>query len=130
MLKLTLQENYRQEFIDYTKNRMQKSSNIKLYSYLTNSILNNTFTFFLEHRLTVEANAKSYWYQSGKKQIESYGYSGHSVNDRDDVEGIKDNLFNEVFCKAEWVARSLTEGYSETCRATIGNENFNNIITC
>lgn len=121
MKKLILTENMRSEFLEYAINRKNKNN----YNYLTESILNNTFTFFLDHKLTVEANAKSYWYKNNKREIESFGYSGIDINFRDNIEGMKDNLYHEVFCKAEWIARSIKETwYSETVKETIGSKNY------
>jgi hypothetical protein len=128
MKKLTLQENYKEEFLRYCQERILKCSYMKNYDYLTESILKNTFDFFFTKKLTVEENAKSYWTNNNQKEIECYGYSGYSINDRDDLEGIKDNLFHEIFCKAEWVARSLKEDYKETCKAYYGSKNYNLII--
>jgi hypothetical protein len=126
MKKLTLLENDRQEFIDYAKNRINKS--IKPLNYLTNNILHNTFTFFVNHKLTVEANARSYWYKNNKKEIECFGYSGRDINFRDDEEGIRDNLYHEIFCKAEWIARSNIDGYIQTVKGTIGIKNYKSIV--
>ncbi len=128
MLKLTLKENQKQDFITYAYNRMNRCSHIKNYNHVTKSILENTFDFFLNHKLTVEANAKSYWYKSGKIEMECYGYSGFSINERDDIEGITDNLYHEIFCKAEWIARSIIGGYVDTCKSYFGNANFNKIV--
>ena len=97
MLKLTLQENQKDEFLEYSYKRMGQH-NIKEYNHVTKSILEKTFDFFCQHKLTVEANAKSYWYQNGKKQLECYGYC-YSINNRDDVDGITENLFHEIFVK-------------------------------
>jgi hypothetical protein len=119
MLKLTLDETYREAFIQYSLNRIARSG--KEYHYLTRNILTNTFTFFINHKLTVEEDAKSYWYINGKKEIESYGYSGYSSNERDDIQEMTENLYHHIFCKAEWIARSLTQTwYIETVRQTIG----------
>ena len=121
--KLVLVENMRSDFMGYAINRKGKY-NIE-YNYLTEKILNNTFSFFLSHKLTVTENATSYWYKNNKKEIECCGYSGIDINFRDDLEGMKDNLFHEVFCKAEWIARSIKETwYSETVKETIGSKNY------
>jgi hypothetical protein len=127
MLKLTLQENQKEEFINYSYDRINGCNHIKDYSHITKSILSNTFDFFLKHRLTVEANAKSYWYNNSKKEIECYGYSGYSINERDNEEGIIQNLYHEIFCKAEWLARGIKDGYSETCKSYFGR-NYNKLI--
>lgn len=125
MKKIKLSENMRNEFINYSLNRISKSNYIKDYNYLTKSILNNTFTFFFNHKLTVEENAKSYWYMNNEKNIECCGYSGYSINERDDKEGMIDNLYHEIFCKAEWIARSTRETwYIETVKQTIGSKNY------
>lgn len=119
MKKLTLREDNRMEFMDYARMRMINSD--KNYD----TILNNTFSFFLNHKLTVEENGKSYWTKNGKKEIECYGYSGASINERDNIEGMTYNLFHVLFCQAEWIARSITESwYSDTVKETIGNKNY------
>jgi hypothetical protein len=125
MLKLTLQDSQKEEFMNYVNDRIKKSS--LNYNYITQSIITNTFNFFVKHRLTVEENARSYWYNQSKKEIECYGYSGYSTNDKDNIEEIKDNLFHEVFCKAEWMSRSIKEGYSDVCQAYFG-KNYKTII--
>lgn len=127
MLKLTLQENQMNTFIEYAYNRIGKNANVKDYNHITKSILENTFDFYLKHKLTVEDNAKSYWYNNGKKEIECYGYSGYSINERDDITGIIENLYHEIFCKAEWIARSIFGGYTETCKAYFGKA-YNQIL--
>lgn len=126
MKKIKLSEDMRSDFIDYSFERINKSNfNIKNYNHVTKNILNNTFTFFLEHKLTVEDNAKSYWYKNGQKNIECYGYSGKDINFRDDKDGMIDNLYHEVFCYAEWIARSITETwYNDVVKETIGNKNY------
>lgn len=126
MKRLTLTENDRQGFLTYTKERIKNSS--KEYQYITESLLNNVFTFFLAHRLTVQENAVTFWYNNGKKEMECYGYSGFSINERDNETGMKDNLFHEVFCKTEWLARGLKDGwFLDTCKAYFGRS-FNQII--
>ena len=126
MKKVRLAESMRDGFIYYSRDRMRSS--IKEYNHVTESILNKTFSYFLKNKLTAEANAKTYYYDNGKKEMLSDGYCGYSVNVRDDAEGMIDNLCHHVFCKAEWIARSIKGGYTEVCKARIGAKNYNNII--
>jgi len=126
MLNLTLQENQKENFISYAYERMNRTD--KNYNYVTKSILENTFDFFFSHKLTGEENAKTYWYRNGKKEIECFGYSGSSINERDDIKGITENLFHEIFCKAEWIARSAKGNYADTCKSYFGNVNYNKIM--
>jgi hypothetical protein len=126
MKKLTLIDNDREEFLIYSKERIKNSS--KDYPYITDSLLNNVFTFYIDHRLTVQENAVTYWYNNDKKEMECLGYSNYSINERDNEEGMKLNLFHEVFCKTEWLARGLKEEwFLDTCKAYFGRS-FKQII--
>lgn len=122
MKKLTLTEDYREEFVNYSKNRITRCSHIKNYNHLTNKILNNTFTFLVKSKLTVTNKGIIYWYKNNEKIFEAYGYSDKNIIDT--KEQIQENLYHEVFCMAEWLARSLTEGYAYTCKNIIGNKNY------
>jgi len=119
MTKLILQNNQKEDFLKYAYNRMNRSSHIKNYDHVTASILEKTFDFFVRHKLTVENNGKIYWYRNGKKQIESDVYSKRY---KDDMEIMIDNLFHEVFCQAEWLARGLRDGYSDVCKTYFGKD--------
>lgn len=128
MKKIELNENMRTDFLTYSLNRKSKLNlNNRPMNYLTESILDKTFSFMLQHKLTVEENAKSYYFQNGKANILCYGYSGCSINERDDTDGMMFNLFHEIFCKAEWIARSVIGGYSDVVKSTIGTINYNKI---
>lgn len=125
MKKIKLSEDMRNEFIDYSLDRINSCSHVKEYNYLTKNILNKTFTFFLNHKLTVEENAKSYWYMNNQKNMECCGYSGYSINEQDNEEGMIWNLFHEIFCKAEWIARSTRDTwYQDVVKQTIGSKNY------
>lgn len=128
-MNLILSDNMKSEFMKYALKRKSNCElNYKPMKYLTENILDNTFTFFLNHKLTIEDNAKSYWYQGNVKIIECYGYSGFASGFRDDEEGMKFNLFHEIWCKSEWIARSVKENYSQTVKSTIGTKAYNEII--
>lgn len=128
MKKIKLQENQKQDFLSYSKNRIGKCST-KNYHHLNESILEKTFDFMIKHKLTVEENARSYYFMSNRKEMLCYGYSGISINERDNIEGMIENLYHEAFCKAEWIARSAREGYQNIVKETIGNGNYNLITT-
>lgn len=122
MEKVSLRQTNKEDFMEYAKNRRDKRTDFRNLSYLTDAILSNVYDFFLKNDLTVKANASSYWYRNGKIEMMCYGYSGYSINERDDFEGIVGNLFHEVWCKAEWLARSvLDDWYIDSVRAYFGN---------
>jgi hypothetical protein len=124
MKKIKLSETSKSEFMEYAKDRVARQT-LKVYTYLTDSILENMYDWFVDHNLTVEENAKSYYYKNGIKEILCCGYSGYSVNVRDDREGIIGNLFHEVWCEAEWLARSPNgevSGHLEAAKQTYGRE--------
>ena len=61
------------------------------------------------------------------KEYRIFGYSGVDANFRM-IQRHKENLFHEVFCKAEWIARSIRETwYNEVVKQTIGIKNYNQI---
>lgn len=97
--------------------------------YLTESILSKTFDFFVDNVLTVKDNGEIFWYAGDEKVIESSGYSGGDSGYRDGEEGMIDNILHEVYCKAEWVARSLVEGFSDVCKQYFGEDSFDYIIS-
>ena len=122
MKKITIQDHQKNDFLNYAYEWMNKNGDVKNYKHVTQSILEKTFDFFYKNKLTVEDNAKSYWYNNRKLEMICYGYSGISANERDDIEGMIDNLYHEIFCKAEWVSRGLKEGYSNVCKAYFGKD--------
>lgn len=121
MKKLTLTEEYREEFINYSKNRKTRCSH-KSYNHLTNEILNNTFSFLVKSKLTATNKGEVYWYKNSKKMFEAYSYKDKNIIDT--KEQMQENLFHEVFCMAEWLARSLIEGYAYTSQNLIGSKNY------
>lgn len=125
MKKITLQTDQKQGFLDYTRERISKST--KNYNHLTTSILTKTYDYFVDHSLTAQENGATYWKHNNKKQIESYGYSGYSKNDIDDFEAMEENLYHEVFCKAEWIARSRIENFADICKGYLGHKAYNSI---
>jgi hypothetical protein len=121
---MTITEEDRQLFIGYAQERITKSSLEKNYNHLTDKVLNKTFTFFVDHKLTATNKSLTYWFQNSKKTMECYGYSGSSAGTIDNEEDMKNNLYHEIFCYAEWIGRSIKENYSEVCKDTIGNKNY------
>jgi len=120
MIKLILQNNQKEDFLKYAYNRIYRSSHIKNYNHVTKSILEKTFEFFVRHKLTID-NDKVYWCRNGKRQIE-----GEKIL-VDNIETATDNLFHEVFCQAEWLARGLRDGYADVCKAYFGIDSIKNI---
>lgn len=111
----------RSEIIEEMKSRRENSS--KPTEYVTDAILEGVFDWFLKRKLTVQENAASWWYRNGKKEMECYGYSGYSINNRDDLDGMMWNMAHEIWCKAEWLARGLKEGwYINSCKEYFGME--------
>ena len=96
----------------YAKERKQNCN--RNLEYLTDQIFSNVYDFFTQHNLTVEANAKSYWNRSGQREMLCDGYSGYSAGTIDDDDTITYNLFHEVWCEAEWLARGKHEGWYES----------------
>ena len=121
MKKLTLTEEYREEFMNYSKDRMTRCSH-KNYNHLTSEILNNTFSFLVKSKLTATNKGAIYWYKNNKKMFEAYGYNDKNIIDT--KEQMQENLFHEVFCMAEWLARSLIESYAYTSQNMIGSKNY------
>lgn len=115
------------DFMVYAVERRDIQLRNRNMNYLTNKILSLTFDFFVRHRLTVHDNAQSYWFKGNKRQDECLGYSGTSIGERDDTNGIIKNLFHEVWCKAEWIARSRRDGYENICEQTIGVSEYKKI---
>lgn len=126
-IKIRLSEDMKPDFMKYAVDRKSRQPLDRNMNYLTNEVLSRTFDFFVRHELTVHDNAQSYWYRDGERQDECLGYSGYSINERDDTDGIIDNLFHEVWCKAEWIARSRRDGYIDVCKQIIGVTEFNEI---
>lgn len=128
MIKRTITEDHREDFLRESRSRIIRCSNVKNYNHLTNEILNNTFTFFVEHKLATNNKSIVWWVQNGKKVIECYGYTGHSAGMTDDEEDMKGNLYHEIFCYAEWIGRSIIENYSNACKDTLGSKHYNLIV--
>lgn len=126
-VKCKLTEDIKPDFMYYAIGRRNRQPLDRNMNYLTDEILSRTFDFFVRHKLTVHDNAQSYWYKGGERQDECFGYSSYSINDRDDMDGIIDNLFHEVWCKAEWIARGKGSWYEDTCKQQIGASEFNKI---
>ena len=124
MNKCTLTEQEKQDFLDYAKQRINRCSHIKDYNHLTENILSKTFDFMVSHKLTVQENGSSYYIMSNSKEWLSLGYLGYSIGTIDSQEEMQENLFHEVFCKAEWIARSTRENYSDVCKAFIGRKAY------
>lgn len=126
-MKKILDESMKPAFMRYAIERRNNHPIDMPLTYLTDKIFDRTFDYFVRHKLTIEANAKSYWYKSGEKQIECYGYSGRDINFRDDEDGIINNLFHEVWCKAEWAARGKGKEYEDVCKQYFGVQAYNKI---
>lgn len=115
-------------FMEYANTRKNCNKDYS-YNYLNNDIFLKTFYYMLKHKLTVEENAKSYIYKNSKREILCYGYSGSDINCRDDESEMMDNLFHEIWCKAEWIARSQTQNYEDVVKQDIGIANYNYILS-
>lgn len=125
--KMQLSEDMKPDFMIYAVERRDKQPLDRNMNYLTNEILSRTFDFFVRHRLTVHDNAQSYWFKGKERQDECLGYSGTSIGERDDINGIIENLLHEVWCKAEWIARSRRDGYEDVCKQSVGVSEYNKI---
>lgn len=123
-MKRQLTEDMKPDFMCYAIERRDKQPLDRHLNYLTEAILSSTFDYFVKHKLTVHDNAKSYWYKGGERQDECLGYSGSDVGFRDDMDGIVNNLFHEVWCKAEWIARGKGSWYEDVCKQAIGASDF------
>lgn len=126
-MKRLLTEDLKPDFMEYAIRRKKNRPWDMKVNYLTEEILSRMFDFYVRHKLTVRDNARTYWFKSEKRQDECLGYSGYSINERDDVEGMIDNLFHEVWCKAEWCARGKNGWYEDVCKQDIGVAEFNKI---
>lgn len=126
-MKRKLTEDLKPDFMEYAIKRKAKYPFDMNITHLTEEILSRTFDFFVRHRLAVHDNAKSYWYKGGKIQDECLGYSGYSINERDNMDTMIDNLFHEVWCKAEWLARGKDSFYVDVCKQCLGVSEFNKI---
>ena len=128
MKKIKLNENMKAAFLKYSNARKNHDINHS-YNYLNNDILLKTFDYMLKHRLTVEENAKTYIYKNNKRDMLCCGYSGSDINCRDDESEMVDNLFHEILCKAEWIARSKIQSYTLIVKQDIGTINYNYILS-
>ena len=128
MKNIKLCESMKNDFLEYAIYRRDHN---KYYSfkYLTKEILTKTFEYMLKHKLTVAENSKSWVCKNGKQEILCYGYSGPDINCRDDKEGMIENLFHEIWCKAEWIARSKIQSYTLIVKQDIGTINYNYILS-
>jgi len=92
--------------------------------YITDKILNGVFDWMVKHKLTVNNKGASWYTRNGKRVIESYGYSGGSSGTIDDKEEMLWKLGHEVFCAAEYLARTVREG-KDLARQYFGNDFYN-----
>jgi hypothetical protein len=123
MDKITISEHMKHDFLEYSRERKARNSKLDYnYDYLTENILSNMFDYMVKHKLTVHDNAKSYIIRNGKKDIFCYGYSGYSINERDNIAGMIENLYHETFCKAEWLARGIKSFYIDIVKEYFGRE--------
>jgi hypothetical protein len=101
--KIVLQSNFRDDFLQFAEEKKKKGS----YKYINRYVLLNTFQYFLKHKLTVQEDGTIYWFKEDEKVIENYGYVGFSGGIMDDEVTMIQNLFNELYNQAEWIAKSL-----------------------
>lgn len=112
MKKIVLDESMRQSVMDEASRRINESHlrDHHVYNYITNEILNGVFDWSLKRRMTAQENGATWYYVNGKKEMMCCGYSGISSGERDDEEGMLSSLAHEIFCKAEYLARTVKEG--------------------
>ena len=127
LVSVCLEENMLTEYLEYSHKRIDTCSYVKSYNHVTDKILRNTFKFFFDHKLTAQENGSTFYILSKKRQYKSLGYSGPDSETIDDIDQMIENLFHEVFCESEWLARAKQDGYEDVCKQWFGR-NYDMII--
>lgn len=119
-IKLTLNQCSLNDFLKYSRERMNTST--KEYAYLNNDVLTLGFEVFEKQNMTCHDNALCYRIVNGKRDVFSFGFSGKDINYKmETLKEIKEDLFHNLFCKIEWIARSKTETfYQDTVKEFLG----------
>jgi len=85
------------------------------------------FIYFTDHKLTSQEDGSTFYVLNKRREYKSLGYSGKDIGTIINNEQMLDNLFHEIFCEAEWIARSTKDGYEDVCKQIYGDF-YNDII--
>ena len=129
MENLTINAGMLDNFKEYTKNRIKKST-YKEYKYITNEIIEFLFDYFVSHKLTVTDNSSCWIMKNGKKDMICCGFSGQDINHRFTTnDEMIDELYHELFCKIEWITISNAETfYQDIVKQYLGNKVYNQMV--
>jgi hypothetical protein len=120
MEPILLNSDMKNDFLAYGKERHKNTKkNIQFMPdyYITDEMFLKVFDWFASHKLRVFDYGRTE-YKTGKKvNVLTVRYIDYILQSREEM---IDNLFHEVYCQTEWLARSTYMKYEEVCIQVFG----------